>query len=88
VKRKLTKNSLLLPIFFFATVTCLPSRSVAKNTIHSDIQTDGKVSLCTPMVFGFYSVGVTPDVISLQLCTPKVGGVQFKLYRVHNLHLI
>jgi hypothetical protein len=32
-------------------------------------------------------VRVSPNVISLQLCTPKVVGVQFKLYAVYNLHL-
>jgi hypothetical protein len=30
---------------------------------------------------------VRPDIISLQLCTPKVVCVYFKLYEVHNLHL-
>jgi hypothetical protein len=34
-----------------------------------------------------FFVRVSPDVISRQLCTPKVVGVQFKLYAVYNLHL-
>jgi hypothetical protein len=32
-------------------------------------------------------VRVPPHIISLQLCTPKVVGAQFKLYTVYNLHL-
>jgi hypothetical protein len=32
-------------------------------------------------------IRVPPNIISLQLCTPKVVGVYFKLYIVYNIHL-
>jgi hypothetical protein len=37
--------------------------------------------------YSSFFVRLPLDVISLQLCTPKVVGVQFKLYRAYNLHL-
>jgi hypothetical protein len=37
------------------------------------------------VVFNFF--WSCPDIISLQLFTPKVVGVEFKLYTVYNLHL-
>jgi hypothetical protein len=30
---------------------------------------------------------VSPDIISLQLCAPKVVGVYFKLYTVYSVNL-
>jgi hypothetical protein len=36
-------------------------------------------------LYSTFYVRVPADVIFLQLCTPKVVGVQFKLYMVYNL---
>jgi hypothetical protein len=47
----------------------------------------GRWTSCDELEINFFFVRVPPDVISLQLCTPKVIGVQFKLYTVNNLHL-
>jgi hypothetical protein len=37
--------------------------------------------------YSTFLVRVPPNIVSLQLCTPKVVGAQFKLYIVYNLHL-
>jgi hypothetical protein len=37
--------------------------------------------------YSTFFVHVPTDIISLQLCTPKAVGAQFKLYTVYNLHL-
>jgi hypothetical protein len=37
--------------------------------------------------YSTFFVHVPQDVISFQLCTPKVVGVESKLYAVYNLHL-
>jgi hypothetical protein len=37
--------------------------------------------------YSTFFVRVPPHIISLQLCTPKVVGALFKLYKVYNLHL-
>jgi hypothetical protein len=37
--------------------------------------------------YSTFFVRVPRDIISLQLCTPTVVGVQFKLYIDYNIHL-
>jgi hypothetical protein len=37
--------------------------------------------------YSTFFVRVPPDIISLQLCTPKVVGVQFKLYIVYLIYI-
>jgi hypothetical protein len=37
--------------------------------------------------YSTFFVRVPPDIISLQLCTPKVVGTYCKLYILYNLHL-
>jgi hypothetical protein len=42
---------------------------------------------CLAQWYSTLFVRVPPDIIFLQLCTPKVVGTEFKLYTVYNLHL-
>ena len=37
--------------------------------------------------YSTFFVRLSPDIFSLQLCTPKVVGAQFSLYIVYDLHL-